>query len=511
MNSNVVEKQRIRKAAQYLRMSTVNQEFSLDNQAEYIKQYADEHNYEITYTYDDAGKSGVTASGRHDFNKLINDIIFKEISIDAVLVYDVSRFGRWEDPLEGLYYKYLVEKQGVKVIFCADGIPENSSETPFWILMLLSSAGAFSKNLSQKVFAGHINLVKRGFFQGGTPGFGLRRTLVDCNNNFKMHLQDGERKSLTTDRVVLSPRTKEQIKIVKKIFDMFIFKGYNEYLISVYLNREGYRFKDGKNWNRDRVYTILTNIRYTGKYIYNKTSSKLQSKTKKNPESDWISHEYFFKPIITTEKFKIAQKIIRERSKKFSDEEIIIYLKEKLETNGRISGFIIDQDESGPSSNIVANRFGGLLKAYKIIGYTPEIDYSFIEINESLRIKHGNLLSEIKEKLSNIQISISDNKVVSINKALNFSIFFTRCKRKGKEKLQWIVRLDRSVDADVNIVVRMNSINTEPVDYFILPNLETFENEMKIKESNKISFEMYRFEGLDKFFDMLTPTLSEAS
>ncbi|WP_241573689.1 recombinase family protein [Rosenbergiella nectarea] len=216
MNNIIVENHAIRRAAQYLRMSTVNQEFSLDNQAQYIKQYADEHHYEIIYTYDDAGKSGVTASGRHDFNKLINDIIYKEISIDAVLVYDVSRFGRWEDPLEGLYYKYLVEKQGVKVIFCADGIPENSSETPFWILMLLTSAGAFSKNLSQKVFAGHVNLVNRGFFQGGIPGFGLSRTLVDCNNNFKMHLQDGERKSITTDRVVLSPGTKEQIKIVKK-------------------------------------------------------------------------------------------------------------------------------------------------------------------------------------------------------------------------------------------------------------------------------------------------------
>ncbi|WP_241573695.1 hypothetical protein [Rosenbergiella nectarea] len=152
-----------------------------------------------------------------------------------------------------------------------------------------------------------------------------------------------------------------------------------------------------------------------------------------------------------------------------------------------------------------------MLKAYKIIGYTPEIDYSFIEINERLRIKHGNLLLDIKEKLSNIKISISDRKMVSINKALNFSVVFTRCKKKGKEKLQWVVRLDRSLEADVNIVVRMNSINTEPVDYFILPSVETFENEMRIKESNNINFEMYRFEGLDRFFDMLTLTFYEAS
>ncbi|MCW2107658.1 UNVERIFIED_ORG: DNA invertase Pin-like site-specific DNA recombinase [Rahnella aquatilis] len=511
MNNNFIEKQGIKRAAQYLRMSTLNQEFSLDNQAHFIKQYAQEHNYEIVHTYDDAGKSGVTTSGRHDFNRLIDDVIFKEINIEAVLVYDVSRFCRFEDPLEGIYYKYLVEKQGVKVIFCADNIPDNFIESPFFLLMLMYSAGSYSKNLSQKVLAGHINLVNKGYYQGGIPGYGLIRTLVDNNNQFKMSLHTGERKSLTTDRVVLSPGKKEEIQLVKRIFDMFIFKGLNEYLIAVKLNREGYKYSDGSHWNRSRIHAILINVRYTGEYIYNRNSTKLQSKKTKNPESKWVRHESFFKPIISVDKFNLAQEIIKDRSRQMSNDDILVYLKNKLSENGKISGFIIDQDSAGPSSSVVASRFGGLINAYKLIGYTPEIDYSFLAINESLRIRHNKLLSEIKTKLIKMDISISGDMMVSVNKSLKFSIVLSRCRKKGKEKYQWIVRLDRSLDADLNIVVRMNSLNTEPVDYFILPSLENFEKDIKIKENNKMLFELYRFDNLDILFDMLNPKIVEAS
>ena len=72
------------RVAQYLRMSTNLQEFSLDNQAQFIKKYADDHNMEILHTYDDAGKSGVSTLGRHDFNKLINDILTKEINLSLI-------------------------------------------------------------------------------------------------------------------------------------------------------------------------------------------------------------------------------------------------------------------------------------------------------------------------------------------------------------------------------------------------------------------------------------------
>jgi len=54
MDNKIEQKQKV-KVAQYLRMSTNLQEFSLDNQAQFIKKYADDNNMEILHTYDDAG------------------------------------------------------------------------------------------------------------------------------------------------------------------------------------------------------------------------------------------------------------------------------------------------------------------------------------------------------------------------------------------------------------------------------------------------------------------------
>ncbi len=79
------------RVAQYLRMSTDHQQYSLHNQSEYIKDYAEKNNMEIAYTYDDAGKSGVSIVGRHSLQQLLSDVEQKKIDIQAVLFYDVSR------------------------------------------------------------------------------------------------------------------------------------------------------------------------------------------------------------------------------------------------------------------------------------------------------------------------------------------------------------------------------------------------------------------------------------
>lgn len=62
------------RVAQYLRMSTDHQQYSLHNQSEYIKDYAEKNNMEIAYTYDDAGKSGVSIIGRHSLQQLLSDV-----------------------------------------------------------------------------------------------------------------------------------------------------------------------------------------------------------------------------------------------------------------------------------------------------------------------------------------------------------------------------------------------------------------------------------------------------
>ena len=90
------------RAAQYVRMSTEHQQYSIDNQSDAISLYAREHQMLVVKTYADAGKSGLSAQNRPGLRQLIEDV---EGSPDysAILVYDVSRWGRFQDVDESAY------------------------------------------------------------------------------------------------------------------------------------------------------------------------------------------------------------------------------------------------------------------------------------------------------------------------------------------------------------------------------------------------------------------------
>ena len=92
-------------------------------------------------------------------------------------------------------------------------------------------AGEYSRELSVKVFAGQCRLIEHGFRQGGPAGFGLRRLLIDEGRNPKGELGRGYRKSLQTDRVVLTPGPLEEIEHVQSIYAMFVEEGIREDIV----------------------------------------------------------------------------------------------------------------------------------------------------------------------------------------------------------------------------------------------------------------------------------------
>src|ERR1700761_7427147 len=85
------------RAAQYVRMSTDHQRYSTENQGDAIAAYAAIHNMEIVATYADEGKSGLNIGGREGLQRLIADIDAGRAVFEVLLVYDVSRWGRFQD------------------------------------------------------------------------------------------------------------------------------------------------------------------------------------------------------------------------------------------------------------------------------------------------------------------------------------------------------------------------------------------------------------------------------
>src|SRR5580693_7208713 len=95
------------RAAQYLRMSTEHQQYSLDNQALAITRYAEANGMSIVRTFEDGGRSGLVLSGRTGLQELLDKVQIGQADFDVILVYDVSRWGRFQDSDEGIYYEYL--------------------------------------------------------------------------------------------------------------------------------------------------------------------------------------------------------------------------------------------------------------------------------------------------------------------------------------------------------------------------------------------------------------------
>ncbi|HBJ0383133.1 TPA: recombinase family protein [Escherichia coli] len=497
------------RVAQYLRMSTDHQQYSLHNQSEYIKDYAEKNNMEIAYTYDDAGKSGVSIVGRHSLQQLLSDVEQKKIDIQAVLFYDVSRFGRFQNSDEAAYYSFLFERNGVDLIYCSEPIPTKDFPLESSVILNIkrSSAAYHSRNLSEKVFIGQVNLIKLGYHQGGMAGYGLRRLLVDENGIAKEILSFRKRKSIQTDRVILIPGPKNEIKIVNRIYDLFIDNNVPEFIIAERLNEQNIPAENGTLWTRAKIHQILTNEKYIGNNIYNKTSSKLKSRLVKNPKHEWVRCDKAYKPIISKKKYNKAQEIIQLRSIHLTNEDLLEKLKQKLESNGKLSGFIIDEDDTGPSSSVYRTRFGGLLRAYTLIGYKPEHDYSYLKINEALRSFYSEIIEDFKGEILKSNCHIDEYKyapMLYINDEFLISVLVTKCIHMKSSKLRWKVRFDNSQKADITIVIRMNSQNISPLDFYIIPKIENEYNKMCMTETNNIRLDLYRFDNLDKLLQIIT-------
>ena len=293
MASEDIQSERIA-VAQYVRMSTEHQQYSTENQTLAILQYAQTHRMTLVRTYADHGKSGLVLAGRSGLTQLLNDVKNGDAPFEAVLVYDVSRLGRFQDTDEAAHYEHLLKQAGILVHYCAEPFV-NDGSLPSALIKTLkrTMAGEYSRELSVKVFAGQRRLIELGFRQGGNAGYGLRRHLVDEARNFKQALRKGEHKSIQTDRVILAPGPLEEIKTVQRVFRLFIDERHTELKIAAQLNAEGIPTDYGRPWTRSVIHEILTNPKYIGSNVYNRCSFKLKQVHVKNPPEEWVECPIF--------------------------------------------------------------------------------------------------------------------------------------------------------------------------------------------------------------------------
>lgn len=497
---------RPRRAAQYVRMSTEHQRYSTENQSDAIAHYAEQRGIQIVRTYSDEGKSGLRIQGRDGLRRLIEDIQSGRADYEAVLVYDISRWGRFQDADESAYYEYICKRAGISVIYCAEQFENDGSPVSTIVKgVKRAMAGEYSRELSQKVFTGQCRLIELGYRQGGPPGFGLRRMLIDERGAEKGTLQRGEQKSIQTDRVTLVPGPPEEIAIVQEIFRGFVEDRKSEIEIAGALNGRGILTDLSRAWTRGTVHQILINEKYIGNNVWNRSSFKLKKRRVRNAPDIWVRAEGAFEGIVDPDLFAAANAIIGARSSKLTDNEMLEGLKEVFEAQGYLSGLVIDETEALPSSSAYRSRFGSLLRAYRLVGFNPDRDYRYIEINRHLRELHPDIVAETIAGIEAAGGSVERHPhtdLLSINREFTASVVIVRCSETSAGSLRWNIRFDTSLKPDITIAVRMNHPNRQPLDYYLLPSLDMTLPRIRLAESNGLSLDAYRFDTLDRLFDM---------
>lgn len=494
------------KAAAYVRMSTEHQKYSPENQMAAINEYADKHNYEIIEIYTDGGKSGLNIAGRAELQRMLDDVQNHRKTYKAILVLDVTRWGRFQDADESAHYEFICKKAGVRVQYCAEQFANDDSPVSTIVKSVKRTMAAeYSRELSCKVFAGQSRLIMNGYRQGGPAGFGLRRMLIDENGNHKGLLTRGEHKSIATDRVILVPGPEDEQNIVRWMYRAFIYEGKNEDQIADDLNRQGIHTDIGREWTRGTVRQVLTNEKYIGNNIFNRMSFKLKMRRVKNPEDEWVRRNNAFEGIVDPSEFFMVKGILAQRCHKLSDEEMLQKLKDLQIKKGYLSAMIIDEAEDMPSSAAYSGRFGGLVRAYQLIGFDPGRDYKYLEINRYLRELHHeaieNTIQQLMEYGADIKLNENHN-LLKINNMFSVSLVVSRCNILNNGKYRWKIRFDTMLNPDITIAARMNRQNNSVMDYYLLPSLDFRTTNIKLDEQNSGFLDSYRFENLEYLYQM---------
>jgi len=257
------------KVVLYARVSTEKQakkDLSIPEQIHQMQSYCAQHGHEIVKVYKEEGASA-RDERRPAFQRMMYELLSGVTCAEGIIVYSRSRFFR--DAFKAKYYENKLKKKGIHLISLT--IPTENLDTP---------AGNLVKNIEDAIsqyqsdingvytLAGMMANARRGYFNGGTPPYGYKVVKTkDELGNLKAKLEICQ----------------EEAEIVKMIFTLYVQKAMGTKKIAQILNEQGIKRRNGKEWTKDNILSILRNPVYKGERIFNRYDSKTR---KEKPEEE---------------------------------------------------------------------------------------------------------------------------------------------------------------------------------------------------------------------------------
>ncbi|MCK1737070.1 recombinase family protein [Bradyrhizobium sp. 138] len=500
------------RAAQYVRMSTDRQQYSIQNQAAVIAAYAHAHNFTLVRTYKDEGESGLLIKNRTGLLQLLEDVETNQTDFGHLLVYDVSRWGRFQDVDESAHYEFVCRRAGIKVAYCAEQFENDGSMLASIVKNIKRvMAAEYSRELSAKVYAGQCRFARLGYKPCGRAGYALVRELVDDKMQTRGVMKKGDRKYILTDHIRIRPGDPKEIAVVKWIFQRFL-EVRSETVIAWELNQKGLVSSTGAPWTRAAVGIVLRNESYIGNLIFNRKSQKLRQPAVRNPPEQWIRSEGCIEPIIDREAFFNVRKIIERRRVDLSEEEMLVRLRKTLLREGRLTPAIIDRTPGLPCSATCQTHFGNFRNLYRLLGYTPKRNYDFLDSRP--------VWSELREKLveqAAVAIKAAGGSISSggwsdclrVNGTACLSVRTARWTpgQKPSHAPHWSIEREACLPGGWIAAIRLSEHNKAVLDYVLLPTDGKVKRTIRFSEAARAQRGIVRFKTISGLVQAITRRL----
>jgi DNA invertase Pin-like site-specific DNA recombinase len=499
-------------AAQYLRTSTKQQPYSIDRQKEVILEYANCNGFSIVHTYLDIGRSGLSLRERLGLSTLLHDIAYGTNNYRAILVYDVSRWGRFQDIDESAHYEFLCKALDVAIHYCAEPF-ENGSCSQSSILKSLKRviAGEYSRELSAKCFRGCKHVAELGFRAGAAPGYGLRRMAVSADGSRSQLLKQGELKSLTSDHVVLVPGPSEEVQCVQTIFNLAAKGKHGFTAIAKELIRRGIPYRSGLTWQDCTIRHILTNEKYAGWNVWNRTSKKLSTPTTHNAYETWVRVPNAFPALVNRCTFDRVQKLLHPRHQ-FSNEELKARAEQLM--HGQVIAPISDTlAERVPSIKTLQRRLRGLPFFRSRRGTAcPRL---ILNYRQRMLIFRNNILDTLKaqfpQKITEFHFPGKSRPVLRLDNGLIVSVIVCGRQTRKTRIMRWMLRTLPMERIHPTLV----GLDDKEPRYYFVPRIDTNHEYFMVGTNHALFKTGIQLESLSEFYRastlFLTPNVPDSA
>lgn len=333
------------KVALYIRRSTNErlQADSLKVQEQILRAYAREHSMKVVEVFTDSA-SGTSTKHRASFLQMVERITHGAL-FSAVLVRDVSRFGRFFDVDEGAFFEVLFLGHGVKTVYCEEVFASDTSPMASLVKSVRRvMASEYSRDRSRLTRYAQSRATRLGFHAKGPAPYGMRRVMITQDGRHVLDLGPGEWKALANHRVRLVAGDPEAVSTVRRIFDLYDGDKLEPSAIARALNESGIASPKGLRWCEQSVSNVLSNSVYAGLARYQPRRNGLSDPL---PVSQVESLAVWDAPgpeaIIEVEQFRRVEMRLSRRTSRRSNATLATEARAAFEEHGCVEPAMLDR------------------------------------------------------------------------------------------------------------------------------------------------------------------------